>query len=39
MIYVNALAAVRLRHIAGNRWGTKMDMDMKRLENRKESSA
>ena len=33
------LVAARLRHIAGTRWGSKMYMDVKRLENRKESAA
>jgi len=33
------LVVVRLRHIAGTRWGTKMYMDVKRLENRKETAA
>ena len=33
------LVAARLRHIAGTRWGTKMYMDVKRLENRKETAA
>ena len=32
-------AHARLRHITGTRWGTKMYMDMKRLENRKETAA
>lgn len=34
-----ALIPARLRHIAGTRWGTKLYMDAKRLENRKESAA
>jgi transposase-like protein len=33
------LVAARLRHIAGTRWGTKLYMDVKRLENGKESAA
>ena len=33
------LVAARLRHIAGTRWGSKMYMDVKRLENRKETAA
>ena len=33
------LVVARLRHIAGTRWGSKMYMDVKRLQNRKESAA
>lgn len=33
------LVAARLRHIAGTRWGSKLYMDVKRRENRKESAA
>ena len=33
------LVAARLRHIAGTRWGSKLYMDVKRLENRKETAA
>ena len=33
------LVTARLRHIAGTRWGTKMYMDVKRLEHKKEAAA
>ena len=37
--YPVLLVTARLRHIAGTRWGTKMYMDVKRLEHKKEAAA